>query len=70
MAGIKLELEIPKSFKKEGEDFLKKALIPADEEERLRQLLKYQILDTEAERNFDDITLLAQHIAQKKNRFD
>ena len=39
-----------------------KSLLPATEGERLAALRRYEILDTEAERQFDDITLLASHI--------
>ena len=40
------------------------ALLPSDEAERLKVLAGYKILDTEAERNFDDITLLASHVCR------
>jgi anti-sigma regulatory factor (Ser/Thr protein kinase) len=36
--------------------------MPVDEAARLEALRKYRILDTEPERNFDDLTLLASHI--------
>jgi hypothetical protein len=39
-----------------------KALLPSDEAERLEALAGYKILDTAAERNFDDITLLASSV--------
>jgi two-component system, cell cycle sensor histidine kinase and response regulator CckA len=39
-----------------------KAPLPPDEEERLKALRSYAILDTEPEPEFDDITLLASHI--------
>jgi anti-sigma regulatory factor (Ser/Thr protein kinase) len=38
------------------------APIPADEAARLAALRRYRILDTEPERCFDDLTLLASHI--------
>jgi len=40
----------------------KPAPLPVDEKERLAALYGYQILDTEAEQDFDDLTLLAAHI--------
>jgi PAS domain S-box-containing protein len=39
-----------------------KAAIPANESERLAALRRYEILDTAAEQDFDDITLLASHV--------
>ena len=36
--------------------------IPRNESERLTALKRYQILDTEPEKNFDDLTFLASHI--------
>jgi GAF domain-containing protein len=39
-----------------------KALLPANEAERLKALDRYEILDSESEQDFDDITLLASHI--------
>jgi len=39
-----------------------KAPIPENESQRLAALLNYQILDTEAEAAFDDLTYLASHI--------
>lgn len=38
------------------------ALPPTDEKKRLEALYDYQILDTESEQDFDDLTLLAAHI--------
>jgi PAS domain S-box-containing protein len=38
------------------------APLPPDEEERLKALRRYEILDTDPEQEFDDITLLASHI--------
>ena len=39
-----------------------KALLPPDEDERLKALGRYAILDTDPEREFDEITLLASRI--------
>ncbi len=39
-----------------------KAPLPPDEEQRLQALNRYEILDTDREQGFDDITLLASHI--------
>jgi two-component system, cell cycle sensor histidine kinase and response regulator CckA len=39
-----------------------KAPLPPDEVERLISLRRYEILDTDPEQEFDDITLLASHI--------
>jgi len=36
--------------------------IPDNEDERLQALIKYKVLDTEAEQQFDDLTTLAAHI--------
>src|SRR6185436_11166287 len=41
-----------------------KAPLPANEEQRLEALRRYEILDTMAEQAYDDLTLLAAHIAQ------
>ncbi|MCD6052254.1 MAG: domain S-box protein, partial [Verrucomicrobia bacterium] len=40
----------------------KPAPLPSNEKERLEALHGYHILDTEAEQDFDDLTLLAAHI--------
>ena len=40
------------------------APLPQDEAERLDALQRYEILDTEPEQKFDDLTLLASHICQ------
>ena len=36
--------------------------LPDNEDDRLQALIKYQVLDTEAEQQFDDLTALASHI--------
>ena len=41
---------------------MKKPAIPANEKERLAALKRYEILDSEAENGFDDLTRLASHI--------
>jgi PAS domain S-box-containing protein len=41
-----------------------KAPLPADEAARLEALASYHILDSAPEQSFDDLTLLASHIAQ------
>ena len=41
-----------------------KAKLPANEKARLKALFDYQVLDTEAEKVFDDLTLLAAEICQ------
>ena len=41
-----------------------KAPFPVDEEERLKALEQYEILDTEAEQSYDDFTLLASKICE------
>ena len=40
----------------------RKASLPPDEAGRLKALQRYEILDTDSEAEFDDITLLASHI--------
>ena len=40
------------------------APLPQNEAERLDALRRYEILDTEPEQKFDDLTLLASHICQ------
>lgn len=41
---------------------LKPAPLPSDEEERLKALIQYNILDTDPEEAFDDLTTLASYI--------
>ncbi len=41
-----------------------KAPLPENEEERLKALYELEILDTEAEDSFDDLTLLASYICE------
>src|SRR5450432_1315516 len=41
-----------------------KVPIPGNEESRVNTLLRYEILDTPPERDFDDITLMASQICQ------
>ena len=41
---------------------MKSASLPQNEDERLAELLSYDVLDTEAEQLFDDLTVLASHI--------
>ncbi len=36
--------------------------LPENEEDRLQALIKYQVLDTQAEQRFDDLTAIAAHI--------
>ncbi len=36
--------------------------LPNNEDDRLQALIKYQVLDTQAEQQFDDLTALASHI--------
>jgi len=44
--------------------FVKEAPLPFNEKERLEELHSYQVLDTEAEGDIDDLTLLAAHICK------
>ncbi len=41
---------------------MKKAPLPPDEDERIEELLGYEVLDTEAESAYDDLVQLASHI--------
>lgn len=43
---------------------MKSAPLPAEEEARVEALRRYEILDTDVEREFDDLTLLASQICQ------
>ena len=43
---------------------MKSAPIPENESERLAELLSYDVLDTEAEQLFDELTELASRICQ------
>ncbi|WP_299269835.1 GAF domain-containing hybrid sensor histidine kinase/response regulator [uncultured Psychrosphaera sp.] len=43
---------------------MKSATKPIDENERLKALFEYEILDTESEKAFDDLTLLASEICE------
>ncbi len=43
---------------------MKKPSIPENESERLQALFQYQILDTEAEMEFDELVQLASHICK------
>jgi len=43
---------------------MRTAALPGNEAERLEALARYEILDTEPEQKFDDLTLLASHICQ------
>lgn len=43
---------------------MKSAPIPENEDERLAELLSYDVLDTEAEQLFDDLTSLASQICE------
>ncbi len=57
-------MAMPKSARVTDAPALRTAIapLPANENDRLQALLSYQLLDSGAERNFDDITLLASHI--------
>src|SRR5271163_3537153 len=44
------------------EDNLLQASLPPDEAERLKALRRYEILDTDPEQDYDDMTLLASHL--------
>ncbi|MFG1491795.1 hypothetical protein ABMA58_21265, partial [Oceanospirillum sp. HFRX-1_2] len=41
-----------------------KPTLPTNEQERLEALEAYQVLDTEAEKAFDDLTILASRLCQ------
>ncbi len=43
---------------------MKSAPLPQNEDERLAELLSYDVLDTEAEQLFDDLTVLASQICE------
>ena len=43
---------------------MQSAPLPINEEERLAELLSYDVLDTEAEQLFDDLTALASQICE------
>ncbi len=43
---------------------MKEAQLPCDEAERLAELYRYEVLDTEAERAIDDLTELAAHLCR------
>ena len=43
---------------------MKAAPLPKNEDERLAELLSYDVLDTEAEQLFDDLTALASQICE------
>lgn len=43
---------------------MKAAPLPQNEDERLAELLSYDVLDTEAEQLFDDLTALASQICE------
>ncbi|KZN67588.1 hypothetical protein N478_02195 [Pseudoalteromonas luteoviolacea S4060-1] len=46
----------------QGGSFVKAAKLPVDESERLKSLREYEVLDTEAEHCFDEITELASQL--------
>src|SRR5205085_4033535 len=45
-------------------EFGSKKMNPANESERLAALRSYEILDTEPEKSFDDLTSLASHVCE------
>jgi hypothetical protein len=52
------------------EPFFKQvSLIPLNDEERLRKLYKYEILDTPADKTFDKIAILAAQIFDTPSAF-
>ncbi len=54
----------PELVPRDQKDTFLKALLPINEKERLKSLHEYEILDSEPEPSFDDITLLASQICQ------
>src|ERR1700681_2652107 len=59
---VKMEYAIPASERFRVGLFLMIAALPSNEAERLSALHRYDILDTDPELAFDDITLLASQI--------
>jgi signal transduction histidine kinase len=59
------EFALPPRAKFPKVKLMKEASIPENEEQRLRALLEYEVLDTEPEPAFDAITKLAREICQK-----
>ena len=45
---------------------MQKPKVPSDEKERQKELDQFEILDTEAEQSFDDLTILASQICETK----
>ena len=43
---------------------MKEAPLPNDESDRLQELYRYEVLDTEPEKDLDDLTLLAAQICE------